>query len=339
MDNSFTPYLEQSSTTTPLSKAEMQSAFQLIFTGKVKEEEIITFLTNLSKRGETIDEITGAVMALRSFAKTIKAPANTMDCCGTGGDGAHTYNISTAVAFVTAACGIPIAKHGNRASSSKCGAADVLETLGINLDVSHERLEQALHELNFCFLMAPNHHQAMKHVAGARKKIGQRTIFNLLGPLVNPAQTTHQLIGVYDKKWLEPLAHVLNNLGTKNAWLVHGHDGLDEITTTAPTTITMLKNGNISNKIVTPDDFGLNTASPQSLKGGSARQNAQALLDILQHREQNAYRDIVLANSAAILNINDKAQSLTQGVDIAAHAIDSGNAYNILNRYIDFTNQ
>ncbi|MCI5059740.1 MAG: anthranilate phosphoribosyltransferase [Alphaproteobacteria bacterium] len=336
---SFDHYIQHISEGYTLSEEEMQNAIGMMFQGDIPETQMSKFLSLLHERGESTEEITGAAKALRALASTIQAPEGALDCCGTGGDGAHTYNISTAVALVTAACGVPVAKHGNRASSSKCGAADVLEELGVNLDMPHSRLEQALKELNFCFLMAPKHHQAMKHVAKVRKEIGHRTIFNLLGPLANPAGTKFQLIGVFAPKWLKPLAQVLHNLGTKRAWLVHGHDGLDEITTTAPTTIVKLDNGNITQDIVTPDEFGLEIAQANELKGGDASTNAAALLAILKHGKKNAYRDIVLANSAAALNIHGRARTLKDGTEQAAKAIDSGKAFDLLEKYIEFTNE
>jgi len=288
-----------------LTEKEMISVMQEIMSGDADSNQIETFLTSLSARGESVSEITGAARVMRDMAATIKSPDLATDCCGTGGDGMSTYNISTAVGFVLAACDIPVAKHGNRAASSKSGAADALEALGVNLDMPLEKLEQALIELNFCFLMAPAHHQAMKHVVPIRKKIGKRTIFNLLGPLANPANTKYQLIGVYDKKWLRPMAEVLNNLGTKKAWLVHGHDGLDEITTTDKTDIVILDNGKITEKTISPDDFGLPIADAKDLTGGDAQINAQALLNIF-NGEHNAYRDIVCANAAAVLMMHDK---------------------------------
>ncbi len=317
-----------------LSEEEMIEAMTTIMDGKANEDEIALFLTAIAQRGETVDEITGAARVLRSKAATIKAPENALDCCGTGGDGIGTYNISTAVALVAAACDVPVAKHGNRAASSKSGAADTLEALGVNLDVSHEKLSEALQDLNFCFLMAPNHHKAIKHVVPVRKNLGFRTIFNLLGPLANPADTKHQLIGVFDDKWLLPMAETLNRLGTKKAWIVHGSDGLDEITTTGPTHIAMLDNGNISERTLTPEDFGLQTASPESLLGGDAEENAQALQQLLQGAP-SSYRDIVLANTAAVLNIH-AGTNLLDAMKQASEVIDNGQALSLLQNYKEF---
>lgn len=321
--------LEQGSV---LSEEQMVKAMSSIMEGAANDDELASFLTLLAERGEAVSEITGAAKVMRKMASAINAPAGAIDCCGTGGDASGTYNISTAVAIVSAACGVPIAKHGNRAASSKSGAADVLEALGVNLDLNTAQLEEALQKYNFCFLMAPHHHQAMKHVVPVRKSLGFRTIFNLLGPLANPAGTEYQLIGVFDEKWLRPMAETLNNLGTKRAWIVHGADGLDEITTTAETKAVILDNGTITERTLSPADFGLKVANSEDLKGGDAEENAKALVGVL-HGDSNAYRDIVLANTAAVLNIHGTANSLTEGVSLASQAIGSGLAYKTLEDY------
>lgn len=325
---------------TPLCESDMITAMTAIMDGTENTEDIAQFLTTLSKRGETAEEISGAARVLRSKVVPINAPQNSLDCCGTGGDGISTYNISTAVALVAASCGVPMAKHGNRSASSKSGAADVLEALGVNLDISKENLEDALEEYNFCFLMAPQHHKAMKHVAPIRKSLGFRTIFNLLGPLANPAKTKHQLIGVYDEKWLIPMAEALDNLGTERAWLVHGHDGMDEITMTDKTSLVVLNNGKISEHTLSPQSFGLPSCKLEDLKGGEAEENAEALKALLSGKE-NAYRNIVLANTAAVLAIhNDKdVTHLPVLAQTAANAIDSGLALQTLQNYIAFTNE
>ncbi len=319
-----------------LSELEMITEMQTIMNGGASDEYIKNFLLELSARGETIDEITGAAKVLREKALKINAPVDAVDCCGTGGDKSGTYNISTAVAIVSAACGVPVAKHGNRASSSKSGAADVLEALGVNLNSSQQHLEEALVKFNFAFLMAPKHHRAMKHVAGVRKEIGQRTIFNILGPLINPAGAKFQLLGVYSEKLLMPMAQVLKRLGTSCAWVVHGTDGLDEITTTAPTKIAVLDNGQIIEKELTPQDFGLPASDPANLIGGDAQENANALRGLLNGHE-GAYRDIVVANTSAVLNIHGSATSLKDGVAKAQNAIDTGAALDVLNNYCEFT--
>lgn len=319
-----------------LSEQEMIAAMTTIMDGAATEEEIAAFLTYLMKKGETVDEITGAARVMRDKASTIKAPPGAIDCCGTGGDGSGTFNISTAVALVVAACGVPVAKHGNRAASSKSGAADVLEALGVNLDIDHETIEEALARYNFAFLMAPRHHSAMKHVVPIRKKLGFRTIFNLLGPLSNPAGTRRQLIGVFDEKWLKPMADTLNRLGTEKAWVVHGQDGLDEITVTGKTRVAKLEHQKVDVENIMPQYFGLDYSSTPSLMGGDAKYNAEALKKVLDG-EVFAYRNIVLANSAAALLIADKTVDPLKAQHMAAEAIDSGKAKKILTDYIEFT--
>jgi anthranilate phosphoribosyltransferase len=319
-----------------LSQEAMCEAMKIIMSGGAIDAELEQFLTLLNERGEAVSEITGAATVMRNMASTIKAPKGAIDCCGTGGDASGTYNISTAVALVAAACGVPIAKHGNRAASSKSGAADALEALGINLDITTAQLESALNQFNFCFLMATNHHGAMKHVMPTRKKLGRRTIFNLLGPLANPAGTKHQLIGVFDEKWLKPMAQTLHNLGTTKAWIVHGTDGLDEITTTGQTNAVILDNGQITQRTFTPEDFGVAQADPSDLKGGFAIENAAALMEVL-NGAHNAYRDIILVNASAVLNIHGTAKDLIEGVKIASQAIDNGKALETLQNYAAFT--
>lgn len=320
----------------PLTEEQMVGAMTFLMDGKASNEEKEEFLTLLTKRGETVEEITGAARVLRKKSLQIKAPYGAVDCCGTGGDKTGTYNISTAVAIVAAACGVPVAKHGNRSSTSKSGAADVLETLGVNLDMPVEDMEESLRKLHFAFLMGPRHHQAMRHVAIVRKKLATRTIFNLLGPLANPAGTKLQLLGVYDRKLLMPMAQVLKNLKTKKAWIVHGSDGLDEITVTGPTYVAILEDGMITEREFTPADFGLSVHAPEKLIGGNAQDNAAAIR-ILLDGHASAYRDIVLANTAAVLCIHGSAKNLKQGVALAAEAIDKGLAKQTLKDYIAFS--
>lgn len=319
-----------------LSEDEMRLAMSSIMEGQWSDAQITNFLTSLSNRGESIGEITGAASVMRDKALSISAPENAVDCCGTGGDKSGTYNISTAVAIVAAACGVPIAKHGNRSASSKSGAADVLEALGINLDVPQKKLEEALLKYNFAFLMAPRHHGAMRHVASARKSMGTRTIFNVLGPLANPAKTKYQLLGVFDRKLVLPIATVLNNLGTKKAWVVHGSDGLDEITTTGDTFVAKLENGTITEEIITANDFGIEQSRAEDLIGGTPDINAQALKNILTG-EENAYKDIIIVNTAAVLIIAGKENNLITAANTARQAIDSGKAYSLFKEYRNFT--
>lgn len=323
------------------SQDQMLEAMNRIMQGIIPESDIADFLSGLSARGETADEIAGAARVLRSMAETIQAPPGAVDCCGTGGDrneiySGGTYNISTAVAIVAAACGVPVAKHGNRSSTSKSGAADVLEHMGVNLNLPKEVLELALERLNFAFLMAPNHHKAMKIVSPIRKKLASKTIFNLLGPLANPAGAKLQLVGVYDRKWLLPIAEALKSLGSERAWVVHGSDGLDEITLTGATYAAIFDGENIATREINPADFGLPQCLPSDLQGGDAAQNAASLRDLLAGKP-SAYRDVVLANTAAVLNIHGSVKTLTEGVARAAKAIDSGAAQKTLQGYITFS--
>lgn len=318
---------------TVLSEQQAEDAFDILMRGDACDPDMALFLTRLADRGEHIDEIYAATKVLRQKLQPISAPPATLDCCGTGGDGLHTLNISTAVALVVAACGVPVAKHGNRAASSQSGAADVLETLGVPLDVPRPALERALKQTGFCFLMAPAHHPAMKHVAAVRRTLGRRTIFNLLGPLANPAGATRQLIGVYDPRWLRPVAEVLNRLGTQKAWIVHGADGMDEISLSGKTAAIILEDGHIREETLTPADFGLPLAPAHSLRGGDAACNAAALRALL-NGDTGPYRDIVLANAAAALCVADRVPDLETGVEMAANAIDKSNAINVLQNYI-----
>jgi anthranilate phosphoribosyltransferase len=314
----------------------MSGAIINLLDGIVTPAQAGAFLMSLSQRGETVDEIVSAATILRSRSVTVRPPDNAVDCCGTGGDHSNSYNISTAVAFVVAACGVPVAKHGNRAASSQSGAADVLESLGVNLDLSAVQCEEALRQFGFCFLMAPKFHSSLKPLAGLRKELGFRTLFNLLGPLANPAGTSRQLIGVFDKKWVRPMAEALQKLGSISALVVHGSDGLDEITLTSATHCAKLENGVVSEFTLSPSDFDLPTIRSTDITGGDAATNARALLDLLNGKP-SAYRDIVLANAAATLELSGKANDLKQGVALAARAIDNGEALQILNHYISFS--
>jgi len=321
-----------------LTEEQMRACVSDIMEGRWSDDNIAAFLLGLAERGESVDEITGAARVMREKVLAIKAPVGAIDCCGTGGDGSSTYNISTAVALVCAACDIPMAKHGSRSASSKTGAADVLEALGVELSVSKEKTEEALERFNYAFMMAPNHHKAMKHVMPVRQKLGVRTIFNILGPLVNPAGTKYQLLGVFDKALALTMAQALNKLGTSRAWVVHGSDGLDEITTTGETYVAKIKDGQITEGILTPEDFGLKRASPQDLIGGSPQENANALRGVLKG-EQGPYRDIVIANAAAAIIIAGKEETLEDAVWCAAHALDNGKALEVLENYIAFTKE
>lgn len=334
---SLQPYIDHISQGTSLSTQEAEAAFAHIMTGNADDSEVKTFLLALRDKGETVSEITGAARILREHSLQVSAPKGTIDTCGTGGDGKHSLNVSTAVAIVVASCGINVAKHGNRSVSSKCGSADVLETIGINIDADIPTLERSLKEQHICFMMAPHFHPAMKHVSAVRKTLGTRTIFNLLGPLCNPAAITHQLLGVYDGALITPLAEVLRHLGVEKAWVVHGADGSDEITISGETYIAALENGSIEHFTITPEDAGLKRYSEESIKGGDAEYNAGALSALLLG-EQSAYRDAVLLNSAAALMIADAADDLESGATLAAQAIDDGRASALLNAWKECSN-
>lgn len=313
----------------PLSTAEATTAFEIILNGEATASQIGSFLTALRVRGETVDEIAAGVSVMRANAAKVKAPTHVLDTCGTGGDGSGSYNISTAVAIVAAACGAYVAKHGNRALSSKSGSSEVLESLGVNLALSPLALEQCINDVGIGFLFAPNHHAAMRHVGPTRQELGFRTIFNLLGPLSNPASANRQLLGVFDKKWVEPLAHVLKKLGSERAWVVHGSDGMDELTATGPSTVAELRKGEVSVFEVTPEDAGLPRAAPEDLAGGTPEENAAAMTALFDGAS-GAYRDIVLLNTAAALTVCNKAESLKDGAEMAALAIDDGGAKSVL---------
>lgn len=321
-----------------LSRDKARDAFNYMMNGDATGPQIGAFLMALRLRGETIEEITGAVEAMRSKALNIKAPIGAVDTCGTGGDTAGTYNISTAAAIVLAACGVPVAKHGNRAVSSKSGSADVLETLGINIDADMQIVNRCLNELGISFLMATRHHSAARHVGPARGSLGTRTIFNLIGPLSNPAETKFQVIGVFDKKWNKPMAEVLGSLGSEHVWVVTGSDGLDEITITGETHVAEYKDGKINEFTICPEDAGLSCAPMSEIEGGDAEFNAAAILDILNGKK-NAYRDIVLLNTAAALIVSGNADNLKEGVQIAAKAIDDGLAKKKLEQWIELSNE
>jgi anthranilate phosphoribosyltransferase len=319
-----------------LAEDEAEAAFAIIMSGNATPAQIGAFLMGLRQRGETVAEITGAVRVMRARALTVSAPDGAIDIVGTGGDASGTLNISTAAALVVAGCGVPVAKHGNRALSSKCGAADVLLALGVNLDADFALIERAIWEAGFGFLMAPRHHSAMRHVAGPRGELGFRTIFNLLGPLSNPAGVRRQFTGTFAKEWIEPMARVLQRLGCERAWVVHGVDGLDELTTTGPSYVAELKDGAVTTFTVSPGDGGIATARPADLKGGDAATNAAALRAMLGG-EHGPFRDAVLYNAAAALVVADTAPTLKDGVAMAADAIDSGRARAVLARVVEIT--
>jgi anthranilate phosphoribosyltransferase len=308
-----------------LSETEAEAAFATIMDGHATPSQIAALLTALHLRGETLPELTGAVRAMRARMTAIEAPPGTMDMCGTGGDGLGTLNVSTATAFVVAACGVPVAKHGNRALSSRAGGADVLEALGIPI---HPNPAAQLAETNLAFLFAPAHHPALRHAAATRAELGFRTIFNLTGPLCSPARVTRQLTGVYDPAWAAPMAETLGALGTHRAWIVHGQ-GLDELTLAGETLVAEWRGGTLHHFTVTPEDAGLPRAPVSAILGTDPRGNAAALLALLQGAP-GAYRDTVLLNAAACLVISDRAATLQDGATQAAAALDRGAALALL---------
>ena len=316
-----------------LSEQEAERAFDIMMSGDATPSQMGGFLMALRVRGETIDEITGAVRVMRAKAIHVTAPDGAMDIVGTGGDASGTYNISTTTALVVAGCGVPVAKHGNRAASSKSGSADVLSALGVDIEADFEKVEQAIHEANIGFMMAQRHHGAMRNVGPTRVELGTRTIFNILGPLSNPASVKRLLVGCFSRHWIEPMARVLGNLGAERAWVVHGSDGLDELTTTGPSYVVEYKNGAVSAFEITPGDAGLPEATPEDLKGGTPEENAVALRGVLDG-DTGAYRDIVVYNTAAALVVAGKAADLREGAKIAADSIDSGKAKAALEKLV-----
>ena len=307
-----------------LDAEQSARAFGAIMAGEVNEIRIAALVTALAVRGPTVDELTGAVRAMRAKMTSIEANPYAIDLCGTGGDGIGTLNISTACAFVVAACGVPVAKHGNRSMSSKSGTADCLEALGVNIDLPPAGASRCLREAGLCFLFAQAYHPAMKYAAPVRKELGFRTIFNLIGPLSNPARVRRQLVGVYDKAWCVPLADVLGRLGAERAWVVNG-DGLDELTVSGATHVAVLENGKVTARDVTPEDAGVKRWPLEALRGGDCTHNAAALTRLFDG-ETGAYRDIGLLNSAAALIVAGKAKDLREGAALAAEAIDKGAA-------------
>ena len=307
--------------------------FETIMTGVVPEADLTAFLTAQALRGPTVPEIVGAVRAMRAGMRTVSAPEGAIDLCGTGGDGHGTLNISTAVSFVVAGAGVPVAKHGNRSATSKSGAADILEALGVKIDLEPERAAAVLAETGIVFLFAQVHHPAMRHVGKVRSQIKTRTIFNLLGPLASPARVKHQLVGIYDKKWLRPYAEALRALGSSRALVVHGADGLDEVTITDVTHFASLENGQVTEGQIAPEDAGVNRARLADIKGGTAADNAAALKRLFGG-EKGPYRDIVLLNAGAALMVSGRAKDVKEGVALAAQALDGGAARQKLDQLI-----
>jgi anthranilate phosphoribosyltransferase len=334
---SFKPYLAKVATGASLSRDEARAAFDDLLSGEVTPAQGGAFLMALRVRGEALDEIVGAVSAMRGRMLRVTAPPNAVDIVGTGGDHSGSYNISTLASIIVAGCGIPVAKHGNRAASSRSGTADVLSALGVKLGLDPGGLARCLSETKLCFMFAQAHHAAMRHVAPVRVELGTRTLFNLLGPLSNPAGVSRQLLGVFAEAWLDPLTRVLQELGSERVWTVHGSDGLDEITTTGPTHVVALENGTIRRFTISPEDVGLPFARPEDLKGADPEHNATQLRAVLEGI-RTPYRDVALLNAAAALVVAGEADNLRDGLDRATRALDSGAAKAVLDRLVAVSN-
>jgi anthranilate phosphoribosyltransferase len=337
--NSMRKYIDKVLNRYNLSKEEVREVMKIIMSGQASEDEISQYLLALNDKGPTVEEITGAVEIMRQFVIGVKTKHKVvLDTCGTGGDNRGTFNISTVVALVVAGAGVVVAKHGNRSVSSKCGSADVLEALGVNFHLDEKRLGQCLDEIGIAFLFAQHLHPAMKNVAGVRKSLGVKTIFNILGPLTNPANASHQMMGVYRRDLIEPMAEVLKNLGLKRALVVHGKDGLDEITTTDTTFVSEFNGRDVVTYDIDPEELGITRASHEALKGEGLEDNVLIALDIL-NGQQGPKRDIVLVNAAYALYTVEKVKSIDEGMVLARESIDSGRAREKLNQLKEFTNR
>ena len=321
-----------------LSAKESETVIDEIMSGQASQIQMAAFLTAMSIKKETIEEITGAAAGMRKHCIKLLNDMDILEIVGTGGDKSNSFNISTTSAFVVSATGIPVAKHGNRAASSKCGAADVLEALGAKITISPEKSRQILDKINFCFLFAQNYHIAMKYVAPVRKELGIRTIFNILGPLVNPAGANMQLLGVYDEDLIDPMAKVLSNLGVKSAMVVYGKDGLDEISASSLTKVCEVVNGNYKTYEIEPEQFGMKKCKKEDLLGGTPQENAKITIDILSGAK-GAKTDAVILNSAAAIHIAKPEISISNAVNIAKEVIDSKKALNQLEKYIKLSNE
>ncbi len=337
MADDFKALIAKVATGATLTRQEAASAFDSMMSGEATPSQMGALLMALRVRGETVDEITGAVTTMRAKMLGVKAPPDAIDVVGTGGDASGSFNISTCAAFIVAGAGVPVAKHGNRALSSKSGAADVLQALGVKIELNAEQVGHCIRDAGIGFMFAPAHHPAMKNVGPTRVELGTRTIFNLLGPLSNPASVKRQMVGTFSKHWVEPMAQVLKNLGSECVWVVHGSDGLDEITTSGPTSVAALDKGAIRTFEIKPEDIGLPRAKPEALRGGDAEHNARALLDVLKGKA-SAFRDVALFNAAAALVVAGKAKDLKDAAGLARKSIDSGEAEGKLDRLIAVSN-
>ena len=332
-ENELRSLIQKVSTGATLERAEIQQALSIMMSGVATPAQMGAFLMAMRVRGETVNEITGAAELLRSRMTKVSAPDGAIDIVGTGGDSHGTFNVSTCAALVAAGAGLSVAKHGNRSVSSKSGASDVLAALGVKLDLSPEEVAGCIRDAGVGFMWAPLHHAAMKHWAPVRGELGIRTIFNVLGPICNPAGVKRQVVGVYALELVEPIAHVLNNLGSDHIWVVHGHDGMDEITTTGATRVAELKGGLVNTFEITPADAGLLPAKLSDLVGGDAEYNAAAIRDVLTGKP-GPFRDIVIFNTAAALIVGGKAASLPEGAELAAAAIANGGAQAALDKLV-----
>ncbi len=329
----FKSFIAKVAAGTPLTFEEAREAFGIVMSGEATPSQIGGFLMALRVRGESVPEISGAVAAMRARMLGVDAPADAIDIVGTGGDASGSYNVSTCAAFIVAGAGVPVAKHGNRALSSRSGAADTLAALGVDIDIGPERIAACIAEAGVGFMFAPAHHSAMRHVGPTRVELGTRTIFNLLGPLSNPAGVSRQLVGVFAPQWVEPLAHVLKELGSDCVWVVHGA-GLDEMTTAGTTRVAALADGEVTTFEVTPEEVGLARVAPEALKGGDAAHNAQALRRVLDG-EPGAYRDIAVLNAAGALVVAGRVRSLADGVALAQRTLDAGKARAALDALVE----
>jgi anthranilate phosphoribosyltransferase len=333
----FKGLIAKAATGAPLSREEAARGFDTMMSGEATPSQMGALLMALRVRGETVEEITGAVTAMREKMLRVVAPTDAIDVVGTGGDASGSFNISTCAALIVAGAGVPVAKHGNRALSSRSGAADVLAALGVNIELTPEGVSRCIKQAGIGFMFAPAHHPAMKNVGPTRVELGTRTIFNLLGPLSNPAGVKRQMVGVFSRQWIEPLAQVLKNLGSESVWVVHGSDGLDEITTAAPTHVAALENGAVRTFEITPEELGLQRVKPEALRGGDAKENAQALIDVLKGKS-GAFRDVATLNAAAALVVAARAKDLKQALALAQKSIDSGEAATRLQRLVAISN-
>ena len=333
----FNNILSKVSSKGGLSNEESYFSFNYILEGKASEKQIEKFLLSLRERGEKIDEITAATRVMREKSFKVSAPDSAIDTCGTGGSGSGKYNISTAASLVAAGAGAVIAKHGNRALSSKSGSSQVLEELGVKLNIEPNKITECIEKSNIGFMFAPNHHPAMRYVGPVRQRLKVRTIFNILGPLSNPANVKKQLIGVFDKKWLEPMTETLRSLGSQRALLVNGSDGLDELTTTGVSYVAELNDHNIKTYEINPEKLGLKLSKFDDLIGGDPKQNAKKIINLLEG-EKGPYRDIVLLNSAAALYVDGKVKNLKDGISMSENSIDNGNAKIALDNLVRASN-